>query len=145
MTPPAATKMASLHTNEASWWLRAPRAEAMAKVRCRSNSPSASTSPEAAAARMNAKASSSLVSPDRSRAVSPDRVILSWVSMSWTIAPEAGPRSRRTEDATAGGGPLARTSRSWYAADPVACATYDAFATKNESLGAVGNSRTTPA
>ena len=58
---------------------------------------------------MNANPSSSLVRPDRSSAVSPDSVILSWVSMSWTTAPEAGPRTRRTSPATAGGEPLART------------------------------------
>jgi hypothetical protein len=62
--------------------------------RRRSTSPSASTRPEAAAASRNANASSSRVRPDRSSAVRPDSVTLSWVLMSWTTAPDAGPRTR---------------------------------------------------
>jgi hypothetical protein len=47
---------------------------------------------------MNANPSSSLVSPDRSMAVRPDSVIFSWVSMSWTMAPEAGERCGQAHD-----------------------------------------------
>jgi hypothetical protein len=72
---------------------------------------------------MNANASSSLVRPDRSSAVRPDRLIFSWLLMSCTTAPDAGPSRCRTSLATAGGEPLARMSMSWYAGDPVARAT----------------------
>ena len=84
------------------------------------------------------------MSPERSTAVSPDNVIFSCVTMSWTVAPEPGPRTVRTSWATAGGDPVVFTSTVWGAFDPVRFPTYDAFATMNESWGAVGNSRTIP-
>ena len=76
-SPPTVTKMASLHTNEPSCPVRAPIAEAIANIRRRSASPSASTNPAAPAPRMIPNASSRRVSPERSIAVSPDSVIFS--------------------------------------------------------------------
>ena len=76
--------------------------------------------------------------------MSPDSVIRCWVRMSWTVAPDAGPSRFRTAAATTGGEPVVLINSVWAAGDPVAFATYEALAMRNESCGAVGNSRAMP-
>ena len=85
-----------------------------------------------------------MVSPDISTAVRFEPVILRWCWMSVTCA--VVPTADRTREATVPGlVPSVWTRNVPTASLPVAFATYDAFATRKESVGAVGNSFATPA
>ena len=116
----------------------------MAKPRRRSLKPRASTSPAEAAARTRAKASSTLVRPARSTAVRLEPTMRRLVSRSVTVA--VVPTSFFTRAATARRWtPPVLTRNVSREESPVRAATYAALATTKLSLGAVGNSLTTPA